>query len=92
MVFIRYMYFYNSQYLFAIFREDFLIYFTDFSYFSVRKKFQKLQDTVRSGEKLPLLKGSVSAIFSYRYFIFYSETSLNIKLLGYLFIYIFLCH
>jgi len=29
----------------------FFSYLTDFSYFSVKKKFQKLQDTVRTGQK-----------------------------------------
>ena len=47
----------------------FLSYFTDFSYFSVKKKFQKLQDTVRSGEKCSLLKVNVDS-FSYFSLIF----------------------
>jgi hypothetical protein len=42
----------------------FFSYLTDFSYFSVRKKFRKLQDTVRTGQKLTFFKGSVGG-FSY---------------------------
>ena len=34
-------------------RDDFFSYLTDFNYFSVIKKFRKLQKTVRTGQKRP---------------------------------------
>ena len=61
---------------------------TDFSYFSVKKKFRKLQDTVRTGQNDLVERGCrwfqlFSLIFSY--FIFYPESSLGYER-------IFLCY